>query len=137
LTSIEVSYVGLDGYHEIGGISTLGFASQDHTSIKGSLGFKAVRPLDASCPSGAKVFLQGRWVHEFGDRGTQVEARFTGYPSVVFLVSDEGVSRDSALVGAGLCAQLRRGSTLWLGYDVSLRQEEVTHVLSANVQYRW
>lgn len=97
----------------------------------------AAKPVRACHPLRATVYVQGRWVHEFGDRNTEVEAHFTDYPSAVFAVSDEGVSRDSAVVGTGLLAEIRRGTAVWLYYDVSIRAAETTHTVSANLQYCW
>jgi len=136
LTSMHVSYVSLDDAQEAGGVSALGFARQDQTSIKGSLGLRITRPLALLGLTDATVCLQCRWVHEFGDKDADVEAHFTDYPSSAFTITDEG-TRDSAAVGAGFCARLHRSTTLRLHYAASVSAVETTHVFGAVLRYGW
>jgi outer membrane autotransporter protein len=129
-------YVGLDDEQETGGVSALGFRRQAQTSVQGSLGLRVAGPWAIPGLPDATACVQGQWIHEFCDKDAELEAHFMDYPSAVFAVRDEG-TRDSAMVGAGLCVPLRRSATFRLHYDVSIAAIETVHLFGAVLQYCW
>jgi T5SS/PEP-CTERM-associated repeat protein len=136
--SFQISYLNLDGYTESGGSSSLTYNGQVYNSHKGSLGIRVTPNLYGSPQGrGAQIELRGRWVHEFGDAKSSVDARFASDPGAVFTVSDEEISRDSTVLGASLRAKLGRGGRLFFDYDVSLNADNVIHVAGAGLEYRW
>ncbi|MFC1635916.1 autotransporter domain-containing protein [Planctomycetota bacterium] len=138
LASFQFSYLGLGSYTESGGTSRLGYDDQSYNSYKGSLGLKLTKELfRQENDRGAHIQLRGRWVHEFGDDNSSVDAHFASYPGVVFKVRDEDIARDSAVLGAGFDAELSRHTRLLLGYDAQLNNDDNMHVLSAMFVYRW
>ena len=138
LASFQFSYLGLDSYTESGGTSSLGYDDQSYNSYKGSLGIKVSKELfKRNNDRSAHIQLRGRWVHEFGDDNSSVDAHFASDPGVVFKVSDEDIDRDSAVLGAGFNAVLSRHTRLSLGYDAQLNNDDNMHILSAMFVYRW
>ena len=138
LASFQFSYLGLDSYTESGGTSRLGYDDQSYNSCKGSLGMKVTKELFRQENNrGAHIQLRGRWVHEFGDDNSSVDAHFAGYPGVVFKVRDEDIARDSAVLGVGFDADLGRDTHLLFGYDTQLNNDDNMHVLSAVFVLRW
>ena len=138
LVSFQLSYLDLDSYTESGGTSSLGYDDQSYSSYKGSLGIKVTKELfKRDDDRSAHIQLRGRWVHEFGDDNSSVDAHFASDPGVVFKVSDEDVARDSAVLGAGFHADLSRRTRLLLGYDAQLNNDDNMHFLSAMVVHRW
>jgi fibronectin-binding autotransporter adhesin len=138
LASLQYTYLNLDSYTESGGASALAFSDQTYNSIKGSLGARLNQTLVESARDfRADLQLRGRWVHEFGDDQSTVDATFVNSPAAVFTVEDEAISRDSAVLGAGLHTDLNRQMRVYLDYDIRLSSDESVNVFSAALQYRW
>jgi outer membrane autotransporter protein len=138
LAGLQVAYLHLDAYAETGLASALVYKEQDYESYKTSLGARVTKELILG-PHGRAAIIQARtrWVHEFGDVTSSVDARFEDVPGVWFTVSDEGVSRDSLLLGAGTGIRLTRGLRAFVDYDVSLNPDNTAQVISGAVEYRW
>ena len=83
------------------------------------------------------VQLRGRWVHEFGDAKSSVDAHFASDPGIVFTVSDEDIARNSAVFGAGLSARVSKRTRLFVDYDTSFNADHAVHIVSAGLEYRW
>jgi outer membrane autotransporter protein len=138
LASLQYTYLDLDSYTETGGDSALSFDDQTHESVRGSLGARLTKRLiESTGDFRADVQVRGRWVHEFGDERASVDTTFASDPTVVFTVKDEEISRDSAVLGAGLSAELNRQTRAYVDYDTRLNSDETVHVFSASLQYRW
>jgi len=138
LAAFQFSYLDLDSYTESGGTSSLGYDDQSYNSYKSSLGMKLSRELfKRDNDRSAHIQLRGRWVHEFGDDNSSVDAHFASDPGVVFKVSDEDIASDSAVLGAGFNADLSRHTRLSLGYDAQLNNDDNMYVLSAMLVYMW
>jgi len=138
LASLQYTYVSLDSYTETGGASALSFEDQTHESVRGSLGARLTRRVIESAGDFRADFqVRGRWVHEFGDTQSSVDSSFASNPAVVFNVRDEDISRDSAVLGFGLSAEISRQVRAYLDYDARLNSDESAQVVSASLQYRW
>jgi len=135
---LQATYLHLDEYTETGPSSALVYKDQDYESYRTSLGAKVTRELILG-PHGRAAVVQARahWVHEFGDVTSSVDARFEDVPSVWFTVSDEEVSRDSILLGAGTGIRLTRRLRAFVDYDASLNPDNTAQVISGAVEYRW
>ena len=137
LASFQVAYVNLDSYTESGGVSRLAYDAQSYESYKGSLGMKLIKQLGKCTDElSSSVELRGRWVHEFGDANTFVNAHFASNPSIVFTVSDEEISRDSTVLGIGLRGNLSSGMRLFIDYDTSLNADNTYQIVSAGFVIR-
>lgn len=138
LASLQYTYLTLDSYTETGGASALTFDEQTQESIRGSLGARLTQRIAESTGDFyADLQVRGRWVHEFGDDRSSVESAFVSDPTVVFTVRDGKTSRDSAILGTGLSAQLNEHAKVYVDYDARLNSDETVQVISASLQYRW
>lgn len=139
LASFQFSYLNLDGYTESGGATSLAYDEQSYESYKGSLGVRQIRELCKRADGrNAVLELRARWVHEFGDATSSVDAHFASNPGTVFAVSDEAISRrDSAVLGVGLNCSLGGATRVFFDYDASLNGEHTVHVVSAALEHRW
>ncbi|MBP7051238.1 MAG: autotransporter domain-containing protein [Phycisphaerae bacterium] len=138
LAAVQFSTLSIDGFTESGGDSALTFDDQRYDSCKGSLGAKLSRQLwDHGDGRKVALDLRARWVHEFGDTKASLDAAFASDPSAAFRVSDESISRDSAVLGAGLDAWFTRQTRLFLDYGTELNADSTTHLVSAGLEHRW
>lgn len=137
LAAFQFSHLAVDGYTESGGASALTYGPQSYDSYTGSLGVRATRVLCKQANGcSALIQLRGRWTHEFGDAGSSVLAHFAGSPGATFTVSDEHVASDSAVLGAGLSAQLNNNTWLSVDYDARLNTDGPAHIISGGLVYR-
>ena len=142
LAAFQFSCLRLSEYTETGGesgnTSAIAYEDENYNSYKGSLGIKLTQQLfERENKRNASVQLRGRWIHEFGDDNSSVDAHFASDPDAVFEVSSENVSRDSAVLGASFNAGLSRHTQISLGYDTQLNSDDTMHVFSAMLAYRW
>ena len=130
--------MNLDSYTETGGISALAFDDESYQSVKGSMGARLTRRLLESA-AGFRLDgqLRGRWVHEFGDNQSSVDTWFVSNAASVFTIRDAEISRDSALLGAGLSADLSSQLRAYADYNARVSSDETVQVISAALQYRW
>jgi uncharacterized protein with beta-barrel porin domain len=56
---------------------------------------------------------------------------------VVFTVKDEEISRDGAVLGVGLLAELTERTRVYFDYDTRLHSDESIHVFGAALRHRW
>ena len=59
-----------------------------------------------------------------------MDSSFASDPTVVFTVRDEETSRDGAILGTGLSAQISKKTRAYLDYDARLNSDESVQVLS-------
>jgi T5SS/PEP-CTERM-associated repeat protein len=139
LAAFQFSCLRLSEYAETGGENVaLSPDDENYNSYKGSLGIKLTQQLfDRENKRNASVQLRARWIHEFGDDNSSVDSHFASDPGAVFKVSDEDMSRDSAVLGASFNAGLSRHTQFSLGYDTQLNSDNTMHVFSAMFAYRW
>jgi T5SS/PEP-CTERM-associated repeat protein len=138
LASFQFSCLDMDGYTETGGASALGYDKQSYESSRGSIGGKVRKELTGNEDGRSAILeVRGRWAHEFGDAQSCVDAHFASDPGVVFTVSDEHISRDSAVLGAGFYARLNKRLRVYIDYDMSQNSDYTAHVISAAAEYRW
>jgi outer membrane autotransporter protein len=138
LAAFQFSTLHIDGFTESGGDSALTFDDERYESYKGSLGVKLTRQLFEHATGGrTDLELRGRWVHEFGDTNATFDAAFASEPGVTFRVSDEDISRDSAILGAGLDTWFTRQTRLFLDYGTELNPDHTIHLVSAGLEHRW
>ncbi|MCH8193601.1 MAG: autotransporter domain-containing protein, partial [Planctomycetes bacterium] len=137
MASVQLSFVQLESYTETGGASALSFSKQDMLSLKGSAGVRLTKDLVWTEKYTGKLQVRGRWVHEFGDNGSHVDAHFASNPGATFTVTDEGVAADSVVLGAGIHTDIGSGDTILLDYDIRVAADESAHVISGQWKHRW
>jgi len=138
LAAFQFSLLSLGGYKESGGAGSLEYDDQSYNSYKSSLGVKLNQELLGRDRSYSEsIQLRGRWLHEFGDNSSNIDAHFMSDPGLVFEVSDEPIARDSALLGITYNADIDSYTRFSLGYDALLNSDGNSHMVSAMLVYRW
>jgi len=138
LTAFQYTRLHLDQYAETGFASALVYEDQQYESYKLSMGVKLTKELLLDTQGHAAIVqARGRLVHEFADTLSSVQTRFEDVPPISWTVSDNELSRDSILLGAGAGVRLTRALRAFVDYDVSFNSDETVHVISGALDYRW
>jgi subtilase-type serine protease len=138
LAAFQVTFLSIGQCVETGGPSALIFDKQEYDSYRASVGAKVTKELPLGSQGlAALVQARGRWVHEFGDVVSSVNTRFVDVPTISFAISDEAVSRESFVVGAGAGVRLTRGLRAFVDYDMSFNTDKTVQVISGALDYRW
>ena len=77
------------------------------------------------------------WRHEFMDERQSFSAAFLEDPATQFQIVSTALSRDSAVVGLGIGAQVSKGLVLFLDYDGLFNGTSNTHAASAGLRATW
>jgi outer membrane autotransporter protein len=134
LSSLEYTYIGLDGFTESGSLAPLRLASQHAQSLRSRLGFKAVYDWQVK---GRLVRPEFRavWQHEYGDRSYGIDSQLATGAGGNFTVYDPKVGRDSLLLGVGGTVLWSPRTSTYLFYDGELyRKESEAHNISGGVR---
>lgn len=137
LCGFEFSYFKQDGYTEEGGSSALKHDAQSSVSYKSSLGFKFSNNFYERLEKKMFFELRARWTHEFGDTRSSTTASFIGAPGYTFKVRGEPSSRDSAVIGTGLSVSLQENLDVYTNYDLTVKSDDTSHLISGGLKYRW
>jgi len=138
LAAFQIALLSMDQYAETGGPSALVFERQKYDSYRASVGAKVTKELPLGSRGLAAIIqARGRWVHEFGDVVSTVDTRFVDVPTISWTVSDEALSRESFIVGAGAGVRLSRGLRAFVDYDMSFNSDKTVQVISGALDYRW
>jgi outer membrane autotransporter protein len=126
-----------DAYDEQGaGALNLSVPGQRSESLRSMLGARAAHSFQAT---GVQWTIEGRaaWAHEFNDP-VAASARLAGDPTAaIFSVTGPAVPRDSALIGAGISAELKRDLSFYADVSAELNGQQRTYALGAGLRYRW
>lgn len=138
LAAFQYTRLHLDQYAETGFASALVYEDQQYESYKLSMGVKVTKELLLDTQGHAAIIqARGRLVHEFADTLSSVQTRFEDVPPISWTVSDNELSRDSILLGAGAGVRLTRGLRAFVDYDTSFSADQTVHVISGALDYRW
>jgi outer membrane autotransporter protein len=134
-----INYTSLDsdGVTETGA-GDLGLNVLDGTgkSLQSRLGAR----LSGEWGSGDVVWvpeLRGEWRHEFKDNPAWIDASLIGLPSQPFRTVGSRVSRDLAVVGAGISAQFAGGWGLYVDYQGAFASGYKSHIAQAGVRVKF
>jgi len=136
---IAVGYMSnsTDGFSETGaGDFGLVVADSDADSLTSTLGMRFSGAWQAG---GVRLVpkTEVAWRHEFLDERQGFSAAFLEDPSTPFSIVSSSLSRDSALVNAGVGAQVSRNFVLFLDYNGVLNSTANTHTASAGLRATW
>jgi outer membrane autotransporter protein len=124
--TLGVEYVQLtvDGFTETGaGSAGLTVRDQKADSLRSRLGAKANRPFSIRSVALTSE-VRAAWQHEYLDDSRDITASFNDPSAGAFAVHTTGPQRDSALLGAGLTAQVTKTINLFLNYDAQVGQKD-------------
>ncbi|MEN3953516.1 autotransporter domain-containing protein [Iodidimonas sp. SYSU 1G8] len=134
-----INYTSLDsdGVTETGA-GDLGLNVLDGTgkSLQSRLGAR----LSGEWGSGDVVWvpeLRGEWRHEFKDNPAWIEASLIGLPGQPFQTVGSKISRDLAVIGAGISAQFAGGWGLYVDYQGAFASGYKSHIAQAGVRVKF
>jgi uncharacterized protein YhjY with autotransporter beta-barrel domain len=122
LAGIQYTHLTVDGYNESGSVADLSVNEQDSDSLRSRLGGR-ISFTYSHCGVNFTPHLDASWQHEFMDQSRGITSQFEGTGLGSFSVKTENPSRDSALVDAGLDAQIDQTWTAFADYEVQAGQE--------------
>jgi len=136
---IAVGYMSnsTDGFSESGaGDFGLVVADSDADSLTSTLGMRFSGAWQAG---GVRLVPKTElaWRHEFLDERQGFSAAFLEDPTTPFSIVSSSLSRDSALINAGVGAHVSRNFVLFLDYNGVLNSTANTHTASAGLRATW
>jgi outer membrane autotransporter protein len=106
-------------------------------ALRSIVGAKAAETFHTTGGTGLTPELRASWLHDFKDITSPTTVDFEGAPTVPFQVHGVDVGRDAALVGTGLTASFQHGINGFIDYDAVVRSNELDHIVSAGMRYKW
>ncbi|MEI9999352.1 MAG: autotransporter domain-containing protein [Verrucomicrobiota bacterium] len=121
LAGLQYTHLTVNSYGESGSDANLAVGEDQSDSLRSRLGANLAYGF-----RGAGVafspHLQASWQHEFMDQGRGLTSQFTDFSGGSFVVRTQDPSRDSALVDAGLDAQVDQAIGVFADYLVEAGQ---------------
>lgn len=117
LAGLQYTHLAVDGYDESGSAADLAVNEDDSDSLRSRLGGR-LSYIFCTC-GGISItpHLDASWQHDFLDQSRGITSQFTGFGGGSFSVNTPEPSRDSALIDAGLDADLNRTVTVFVDYE--------------------
>jgi autotransporter-associated beta strand protein len=121
LVGLQYTHLTVDGYNEAGSDADLNVSGQDADSLRSRLGGR-VSFAFSHCGMSFTPHLDASWQHEFLEQSRGITSQFNGGVGS-FNVQTTNPSRDSALVDAGLDAEINRTVTVFGDYMIQAGQD--------------
>ncbi len=121
LAGVQYTHLTVDGYDETGSIADLSVNDQSADSLRSRLGGRFSYAF-SDCGITFTPHLDASWQHEFMDQSRGITSQFNGGLGS-FSVATVNPSRDSALVDAGLDAEINCSVTVFADYQAQAGQE--------------
>ncbi|MDD5170575.1 MAG: autotransporter outer membrane beta-barrel domain-containing protein, partial [Syntrophales bacterium] len=138
LAAFQVDYLTQDAFAETGaGIYNLIIDKQNTGSYKSFLGLNILGNIKLGTSAALKPELRAKWGHEFSNDDHMITARFEGLGPGSFTVSPETLSRDSAILGAGLNLLFNKHASLYVQYDAELNRDYINHTGLVGLRFSW
>ncbi len=135
VASLQALRLDTGSYTETGaGALNLSVSADRVSSVKSGLGMAVAMPFVLDDGRRITPELRGRWLHEFADTTVAVDSRFAAAGGAAFQVSSDSLGRDSAVLGAGLQADLGPRLGFAAGYDVQLQSGLTVHAVTAKLR---
>ncbi|PKN35685.1 MAG: hypothetical protein CVU61_02360 [Deltaproteobacteria bacterium HGW-Deltaproteobacteria-19] len=110
---------------------------EDATFLQGALGLRIARTFTLGESFSLIPEISGRWVHEFGNDETVLNARLTGATAESFTVYSDTIDRNSGIFSLGLTGKITDTFTFSLAYTGELRSSQTSHAATAAVRLNW
>ena len=119
VASLQYSSVNLDGFTEKGSFAPLDIHSGSAESLRSDLGLRAFYQWQMTKIS-LRPAVKAVWEHEYKYSALPITAGFADFsaPAVTFFGPKQG--QDSAVVSAGISAQLTSAVSIYVSYDGQL-----------------
>ncbi len=123
VAGLQYTHLEVNGYNENDSAASLAVNEDQSDSLRSRLGGE-VRFDCHGCGVTFSPHLTATWQHEFLDQSRGITSQFTQFSGGSFTVRTEGASQDSALVDAGLDAQIDETFTVFADYLVEAGQSD-------------
>ncbi|MGV8080588.1 MAG: autotransporter domain-containing protein [Syntrophales bacterium] len=111
--------------------------AEDATFLQGALGLRIARTFTLGESFSLIPEISGRWVHEFGNDETVLNARLNGATAGSFAVYSDTIGRNSGVFSLGLTGKITDTFTFSLAYTGELRSSQTSHAATAAVRLNW
>ena len=125
-----------NGFTETGSLAPLTLSDEMGESLRSELALTAAYRI-RSGNTAWSPYVRAGWQHEFLDTQAAVQSRLASGAGGVFSVSGSRVSRDSALLGAGVQARLSAALEAGLSYAGELNTDYQTHSVNLHLRLRF
>jgi outer membrane autotransporter protein len=120
--SLQYTDVGIDSFSEHGSLAPLAIHSGSAESLRSDAGFRLFYQWQLG-----KILiepsLKASWEHEYKYSALPITAGFAGIPGPTATFSGPAEGHDSAVISAGLSAQLSPTITVYVNYDGQLGRD--------------
>ena len=121
MVSLLYTWVGLDGFDEVGSLVPLNVETQHASSLRIRVGPRVAYTTYWGDARITRSF-SAQWQHEFQDDALPFEARFSNVADSLFTVRGPAIGRDSLLLTAALSVAWKRYAA-YVAYQADLGRE--------------
>jgi len=133
--TLAYTYVDLNSYTEHGSLAPLDIVSQHQDSLRTDLGFRAEYRIKAGGME-LRPNVRAAWEHEYLYSALSIDARLASGAGDTFTVHGPSEGHDSAIIGAGVSAQLTQKLLLYLDYEGQIGRDHYdSHAVTGGL--RW
>ncbi|PKN35117.1 MAG: hypothetical protein CVU61_05480 [Deltaproteobacteria bacterium HGW-Deltaproteobacteria-19] len=111
--------------------------AEDATFLQGALGIQLARTFTVGESFSLTPRLSARWVHEFGNDETVLNARFAGADAGSFTVYSDTIDRNSGVFSLGLTGKLTDAFSFSLAWAGELKSRQTGHAVTIDMRYIW
>ena len=119
IAALQYTYVSIDGFSENGSLAPLAIQSGSAESLRSDFGFRVFYRWQIG-----KIFLEpslkAAWEHEYKYSALPITAGFAGIPGPSATFLGPNIGHDSAIVSAGISAQITPAISTYVNYDGQL-----------------
>lgn len=126
-----------DSFNETGGFGALAENAADSNSFATTLGVRVTSRMSVGAYGSVVPELRIGWNHEFLDTSQTIGGSLLGVPGSAFSSTGIDFGRDSALIGAGISADLNPNAKVFLDYDGKLSAKLQEHSVSGGMRMRF
>lgn len=138
LAAFQADYLSQEAFTETGaGIYNLYVEKRNTGSYQSFLGVNVSGPIKMGASAVLTPELRLKWSHEFSNEEHLITARFAGDSSGSFTVGPEALSRDTAIVGAGLNLSFNKNIAAYIQYDAELNKDFINHTGLLGIRFSW
>ncbi len=111
--------------------------AEDATFLQGAVGLQLARTFTVGESFSLTPRLSARWVREFGNDETVLNARFAGAEAGSFTVCSDTIDRNSGVFSLGLTGKLTDAFSFSLAYTGELKSRQSSHAITLDMRYIW
>ncbi len=126
-----------DSFNETGGFGALAANVADSNSFATTLGVRVTSRMSVGAYGFVVPELRIGWNHEFLDASQTISGSLLGVPGSSFSTTGINFGRDSALIGAGLSADINANAKVFVDYDGKLSARLQEHSVSGGMRMRF